>query len=66
MSQRFEYTNQFPSEHWRLVSNEYSKHVAIRLRDDINHDGVEIACVARSWDSSMPLALMAVDRTEVR
>ena len=65
LSQRFTYTNEFPMDHWRLVSKEYSKRSAIRLRDDINHDGVEIACVAQSWDSNLPWAVMATDRKEV-
>ena len=62
LSQRFEYTNEFPMDRWRLVGKEYSKRVAIRLRDEINQDGVEIACVARSWDSNLPWAVMAADR----
>jgi hypothetical protein len=65
VSQRFEYTNDFPMERWRLVVKEYSKRAAIRLRDDINRDGVEIACVAQSWDSNLPWAVMATDRKEV-
>ena len=62
VSQRFEYTNEFPMDRWRLVGKEYSKRVAMRLRDEINQDGVEIACVARSWDSTLPWAVMAADR----
>ena len=64
LSQRFTYTNEFPMDHWRLVSKEYSKRSAIRLRGDINHDGVEIACVAQSWYSNLPWAVMATDRKE--
>lgn len=66
LSQRFEYTNQFPMDRWRLVSKEYSKRAALQLRDDINRDGIEIACVAQSWDSNLPWAVMAMDRKEVR
>jgi hypothetical protein len=66
VSQRFEYTNDFPMERWRLVVKEYSKRAAIRVRDDINRDGVEIACVAQSWNSTLPWAVMATDRKEVR
>lgn len=66
VSQRFEFTNEFPMERWRLVSKEYSKRAAIQLRDDINRDGVEIACVAQSWDSNLPWAVMAMGRKEVR
>ena len=44
------------------VGKEYSKRSAMRLRDDINQDGVEIACIARSWDSNLPWAVMAADR----
>jgi hypothetical protein len=40
VSQRFESTNEFPMDRWRLVGKEYSKHAAIRLRDVINRDGV--------------------------
>lgn len=64
VSQRFEYTNEFPMERWRLVGKEYSRRAAMRLRDDINKEGVEIACVARSWDSNLPWAVMAADRRE--
>ena len=66
VSQRFEYTNDFPMERWRLVGKEPSKRAAMRQRDEINQDGVEIACVARSWDSNLPWAVMAMDRKEVR
>ena len=64
LSQRFTYTNEFPMDHWRLVSKEYSKRSAIRLRDEISHGGVEIARVAQSWDSNLPRAVMATNRTE--
>ena len=66
VSQQFEYTNDFPMERWRLVSKEYSKRAAIRLRDDINRDGVEIACVTQSWEPNLPWAVMAMNRMEVR
>jgi hypothetical protein len=66
VSQRFEYSNEFPMERWRLVAKEYSKRAAIRLRNDINRDGVEIACVGQSWDPNLPWAVMAMDRKEVR
>ena len=66
VSQRFEYSNEFPMERWRLVSKDYSKRAAIRLRDDINRDGLEIACVAQSWDSNLPWAVLSMDRKEVQ
>jgi hypothetical protein len=66
VSQRFEYANEFPMERWRLVAKEYSKRAAIRLRDDINRDDVEIACVAQSWDSNLPWAVMAMYRKAVQ
>ena len=66
LSQRFEFTNDFPMERWRLVGKDYSKRSAIRLRDEINRSGVEIACIAQSWDSNLPWAVMASDRKEVR
>ena len=66
ISQRFRYTNEFPMDRWRLVGKEYSKRSAIRLRDEINQDGVEIACVAESWDPNLPWAVMAMDRKAVR
>ena len=62
ISQRFRYTNEFPMDRWRLVGKEYSERSAIRLRDEINQDGVEIACVAESWDPNLPWAVMAMDR----
>ena len=65
VSQRFEFTNEFPMDRWRLVGKEYSKRAAVRLRDEINQDGVEIACLAQSWDSNLPWAVMAADRKEV-
>ena len=61
ISQRFGFTNDFPMSRWRLVGKEYSKRAAIRLRDLINQDGIEIACVAESWDSNLPWAVMATD-----
>jgi hypothetical protein len=66
VSQRFRFTNDFPMSRWRLVGKEYSKRAAIRLRDLINQDGIEIACVAESWDSNLPWAVMAAERNEVR
>jgi hypothetical protein len=66
VSQRFRYTNEFPMDRWRLVGKEHSKRTALRLRDEINHEGVEIACIAESWDSNLPWAVMAADRKEVR
>lgn len=65
VSQRFEFTNEFPMERWRLVSKEFTRRAAIRLRDDINRGGVEIACVAHSWDTTLRWAVMAMDRREV-
>ena len=61
VSQRFRFTNDFPMSRWRLVGKEYSNRAAIRLRDLINQDGIEIACVAESWDSNLPWAVMATD-----
>ena len=66
VSQRFRFTNEFPMGRWRLVGKEYSKRTALRLRDEINRDGVEIASIAESWDSNLPWAVMAADRKEVR
>ena len=65
VSQRFRYTNEFPMDRWRLVGKEYSKRTALRLRDEINHEGVEIACIAESGDPNLPWAVMAADRKEV-
>ena len=66
LSQRFEYTNEFPMDRWRLVGKEYSKRAAMRLRDDINQGGVEIVGIAESWDPNLPWAVMAANRREVR
>ena len=66
VSQRSQYTNEFPMDRWRLVGKECAKHSALRLRDEINHEGVEIACIAESWDSNLPWAVMAAERKEVR
>ena len=66
ISQRFRYTNEFPMHRWRLVGKEYSKRSAMRLRDEISQEGIEIACVAESWDANLPWAVMATDRKEVR
>lgn len=66
VSQRFRFTNKFPLSRRRLVCKEYSKSVAIRLRNAINQDGIEIACVAESSDSNLPWAVMAAEQIEVR
>ena len=66
VSQRFRFTNEFPMDRWRLVGKEYSRRPALRLRDDINRDGVKIACIAESWDPNLPWAVMAANRKEVR
>ena len=49
-------------DRWRLVGKEYSKRSTMRLRDEINQDCVEIACVAESWEAKLPQAVMATDR----
>ena len=49
---------------WSAKSIQSDPRSAIRLRDEISHGGVEIARVAQSWDSNLPWAVMATNRTE--